>query len=315
MVVLFAPTAFVIRHNRAQGTTGGSLVGRDDKWTWGVVGVGRAGRARAAAIQNDSRCDLMGVSRGHFAAEFDVPNLSLLDLLNQVDAVAICSPTAVHVEQIRKALEAGCQTVVEFPIARRAGEARELFKLAQSEGFLLHVGHIELLLGWHHRLRERLSGELKVDMRMTKAGSGRETAEDLFGACVARLHNVSYLSPIMSVGNAHWSPGCLELGLRLKNGDASVSIRSGPNLSRQTELDVQDKSAMWTVRGRRLYRSGKEVQGPISKRSLFDQDHQHVMARLNEGKEPYVSEQRVLNVLDHVETIRSLLERGTVEYS
>jgi hypothetical protein len=252
------------------------LVGFDDKWTWGVVGVGRAGRARAEAIHNDSRCELVAVSRGRFAAEFDVPEVPFVDLLDQVDAVAICSPTAVHVEQIREALDAGCQTVVEFPIARRAGDANELFEFARSEGLMLHVEHIELLLGWHQR-----------------------------------LHNISDLSPIISVDKAHWSPGCLELALNLENGDAALTIRSGPDLSRQTEVDVQDQSAMWTVRGRRLYRAGKAVPVPASKRSLFDQDHQHVMARLGEELEPYVTERRTLEVLEHIETIRTLLEEAS----
>jgi hypothetical protein len=278
-----------------------------DKLTWGVVGVGRAGRARAEAIYGDSRCELGGVSRGRFSAEFDVPELPLIDLLCQADAVAICSPTAYHGDQIRAALDAGCQTVVEFPITHRASEANELFELAQSKGLMLHVAHIELLLGWHQRLRESLNGELKIVMRMTKRGSGLETLEELFGACVARLHNISDLSPIMAVGKAHWSPGCLELALILESGDASLTIRSAPNLSRQTELDVQDKSAMWTVRGRRLYRAGKEV--PVSNRPLFDQDHQHVMACLGEELEPYVTVRRTLEVLEHVETIRALLEQ------
>lgn len=68
---------------------------------------------------------------------------SLEACLEQSDAVSIAAPTSEHFNLVRQALEAGCDVLVEKPIASRSEEAWELVEAAGSAGRILHVGHVE----------------------------------------------------------------------------------------------------------------------------------------------------------------------------
>lgn len=60
------------------------------------------------------------------------------------DALAIATPAATHVPLARMALEAGCDVLVEKPMALSAAECRELNTLAAERGRILMVGHTYL---------------------------------------------------------------------------------------------------------------------------------------------------------------------------
>ena len=90
---------------------------------WAIVGVGRAGRARARAIDRDARSRLVAVHRGRNAAETGAPEVSFEEALDVADAVAICTPDALHVDMVEATLRAGKHAVVEYPMAPSATEA------------------------------------------------------------------------------------------------------------------------------------------------------------------------------------------------
>jgi predicted dehydrogenase len=58
-----------------------------------------------------------------------------------VDAVSLVTPNHLHLEQIRKAVEAKKHIFVEKPIANTVAEAREAIALAKRAGLTLMVGH------------------------------------------------------------------------------------------------------------------------------------------------------------------------------
>ena len=59
-----------------------------------------------------------------------------------IEAVAIASPAALHYELAKKALLAGKDVYVEKPLALKAAEGEELVNLAEENGRVLMVGHI-----------------------------------------------------------------------------------------------------------------------------------------------------------------------------
>ena len=127
---------------------------------WGVIGPGRAGRARAAAIQADPRAELVWSAK---------------ELRGGVDAVAVCSPDRTHPEYVQRGLDAGLHVLCEFPVCRRAEQARAWFQTGR-----LHVEHIEVL---------DAATPVRQDATMFFRGADRESFS-LYHRNVARLHRV-----------------------------------------------------------------------------------------------------------------------------
>jgi len=65
------------------------------------------------------------------------------DLVDKIDAVAICAPTEKHFEIAKFFLENKIHTFIEKPITNTVEEADELIKLAADNNLRLQVGHVE----------------------------------------------------------------------------------------------------------------------------------------------------------------------------
>ncbi|MCK4457389.1 MAG: Gfo/Idh/MocA family oxidoreductase [Thermoplasmata archaeon] len=115
----------------------------------GVIGVGSMGQNHARVFSEIA--DLVGVvdkdrETGKIAAErFNTESFeNYEDLLKKgVDAVSIATPTALHYQVSKDAMEAGVHVLVEKPMCSTIEEAEKLVELAESAGLTLAVGHIE----------------------------------------------------------------------------------------------------------------------------------------------------------------------------
>ena len=58
-------------------------------------------------------------------------------------AVSVCVPTAFHYEVARNVIERGVNLLIEKPISDDVGKAEKLVNLAEKNGVVLAVGHIE----------------------------------------------------------------------------------------------------------------------------------------------------------------------------
>jgi len=115
-----------------------------------VVGVGYLGRFHAQKYAQLPDCELLAVvdasseTRERVAAELGTRALAdHRELIGQVDAVSVATPTAAHFPIARDLLEGGAHVLVEKPITETAAEARELIRLAQARARILQVGHLE----------------------------------------------------------------------------------------------------------------------------------------------------------------------------
>lgn len=61
--------------------------------------------------------------------------------LDEVEAVVICTPNALHAAQVEQALEAGKHVLVEKPFAETLADAEANAALAQARGLTLAAGH------------------------------------------------------------------------------------------------------------------------------------------------------------------------------
>jgi predicted dehydrogenase len=118
--------------------------------TIGVIGLGHLGSLHAkmlsqarnarlvAVFDTDAeKCATVAQQYGAAAAE------SPADLLRQVDAVAIATPTSTHFDIAAEAIGLGKHVFIEKPITKTVEQARELNRLAAERGVFIQVGHIE----------------------------------------------------------------------------------------------------------------------------------------------------------------------------
>lgn len=154
---------------------------------WAIIGTGRISRSIVADL-GELGTDVTWVhSRNSeraaaFAAEFGIPRSTgdLDEVLSdvEVDVVYIATPFATHVELTRRALEAGKHVLVEKPIAMRADDVRELFRLARREGrFLMEAMWMKFNPAFLRLRAEIASGRLG-EARAVRAGFGVPLPED-----------------------------------------------------------------------------------------------------------------------------------------
>ncbi len=115
-----------------------------------VIGVGYLGRfhAQKYAALPDSRLvavvDADPATREKVAAEVGCRAVGdFHDILGEVDAVSIATPTPLHHPIAKACLERGLHVLVEKPVTETLEEARDLVALASSKGVVLQVGHLE----------------------------------------------------------------------------------------------------------------------------------------------------------------------------
>jgi len=115
-----------------------------------VVGAGEHGKKHARGLQRVAGAELVGVydlrseRSKELAGELGVRAFaSLEEVWDAVRGVSVVIPTTCHAEVTRQAFAHGVDVLLEKPITRTLGEAAELTALAQEQGRILQVGHLE----------------------------------------------------------------------------------------------------------------------------------------------------------------------------
>jgi predicted dehydrogenase len=116
----------------------------------GVVGTGSLGYHHARLLREVPGVVMKGFFEanperaGTVTRELGVRAYPTLDaLLADVDAVSIVVPTSKHHEVAMQALQAGKHLLIEKPITVTLAEADELLALAEQQGLMIQIGHIE----------------------------------------------------------------------------------------------------------------------------------------------------------------------------
>ncbi|MFO7839550.1 MAG: Gfo/Idh/MocA family oxidoreductase [Desulfosalsimonadaceae bacterium] len=116
----------------------------------GVVGVGHLGKFHAEKYAASELAELVGVvdlddRRAASVAEKNGGRAfsDYRGLIGLVDAVSIAVPTPEHYQIARAFLENGVDVLVEKPITATLEEADRLVGIAERQGLVLQVGHLE----------------------------------------------------------------------------------------------------------------------------------------------------------------------------
>jgi len=227
-----------------------------------VIGAGYLGRfhAQKFALLPESQLvavvDVVEEAREQVAAETGCRAIAdYRDILDEVDAVSIATPTPLHHEIAKHCLERGVHVLVEKPITQTPGQARELIEVAARHDRILQVGHLErfnaaiLALGdtlgqprfiESHRLAPFKERGTDVNVVLDLMIHDIDLIQSLVGAPIESIDAVgaSVFSSGLDIANAriHYASGCVanttasrvslktERKLRLFQDDAYVSI-------------------------------------------------------------------------------------------
>lgn len=116
----------------------------------GVIGLGRMGQhhCRVYASQRETRLvglfDIDSQTARELSLRYEVPAFQNIDdLLEQVDAVSIATPTPTHYDLVMRCLEHNVHVLVEKPVTESLEQAEELARVVEKSGLVVQVGHIE----------------------------------------------------------------------------------------------------------------------------------------------------------------------------
>ena len=116
----------------------------------GVIGVGSLGQHHARVFAELTGARLVGVADVDRARAVAIAGrhgcravTDYRELLPDVEAVSVVTPTLLHHVIARACLAAGRHVLVEKPLAATVAEARDLVAAAADRGVTLQVGHIE----------------------------------------------------------------------------------------------------------------------------------------------------------------------------
>jgi predicted dehydrogenase len=140
-----------------------------DTVRWGLVGAGDIAAKRVVAALRDaphSRLVTIARARPELAAEFatrhEIPrwHATWRELIadDEVDAVYLATPVALHAEQAVAAAEAGKHVLCEKPMALDPAQCERMLAAARAHGVRLGIAYYRHLYPVVARLRELLAG-------------------------------------------------------------------------------------------------------------------------------------------------------------
>ena len=116
----------------------------------GVIGTGYLGRLHARVLTEMPEVVLTGFveTRDDVAAEVGTSLnakrfRSVAELAREIDCAVVATPTVTHLAVASELIEAGCDVLVEKPIAATAADGQRLAELAASRKRIVQVGHVE----------------------------------------------------------------------------------------------------------------------------------------------------------------------------
>jgi virulence factor len=189
--------------DRRQGERRNTRRRRADPLRVGVIGAGNMGAHHIRTYRSlGGICELQGIHdhdarRGDaMAKQFDTRAFATIEeLLAQVEAVSICTPSSLHVEHALMALHAGVDVLVEKPVALSVEEgaaiAQTLTELPLEA--IVQVGHIEHFNPAVREVAKLLEGErvVAVELQRLSPFDGRIADADVVQDLM--LHDIHVL--------------------------------------------------------------------------------------------------------------------------
>jgi predicted dehydrogenase len=217
-----------------------------------VIGAGYLGRFHAQKFSLLPQSQLVAVvdvvedAREQVAAETGCRAIvDYRDVLDEVDAVSIATPTPLHHEIAKHCLERGLHVLVEKPIAQTPGQARELIEIAARNDCVLQVGHLERFNAAILALGDTLGQPRFIESHRLAPFKQRGT--DVNVVLDLMIHDIDLIqslvrAPIESidaVGAAVFSPEIDIANARIRYAGGCVANTTASRVSLKTERKLR----------------------------------------------------------------------------
>ena len=217
-----------------------------------VIGVGYLGRFHAQKYAASPVAELVAVvdanaeSRARVAAETGCRAIAdYRDILGEVDAVSIATPTPLHYPIAKECLEHGVHVLVEKPITTTLDEARSLVETAARTGRVLQVGHLERF----NAAILALAGTLRTPrfVESHRLAPFKERGTDVNVVLDLMIHDIDLIqslvgAPIESidaVGSSVFSAGLDIANARIRYANGCVANTTASRVSMKMERKLR----------------------------------------------------------------------------
>jgi predicted dehydrogenase len=116
----------------------------------GVFGTGYLGRLHARILTEMPEASIVGFVEPKDDVAHEVSSslgikrfADVASLAKEIDAAVVATPTTMHCEIGSALIEAGCDVMIEKPIADSIDDAQRLIDLAKKHRRIVQVGHVE----------------------------------------------------------------------------------------------------------------------------------------------------------------------------
>jgi virulence factor len=170
----------------------------------GVIGLGRMGQHHCRVYASQREAELVGlydinpeITR-EFCTKYDVPIYDKLDdLLEQVDAVSIATPTPTHFDLTMHCLEKNVHVLVEKPVTDSVIHAEHLARAVESSGLVVQVGHIERFNPTYVELKKVIESFKVLAINFRRLSPYRVSNKDVDVVLDLMVHDLDLCNDLM----------------------------------------------------------------------------------------------------------------------
>ena len=167
----------------------------------GVIGTGRMGQSHCRIFSNMRHarfvgvCDINADLGKEMARKHEVSYFRDVDsLLENVDAVSICTPTPDHYDLVLQCLERDIHVMVEKPFTETLEQAKALKEAAEAKSKLVvQVGHIEKFNPAFMELRKVLEDVTVLAMNFNRLSPFQGSNVDVDVVLDLMIHDVALI--------------------------------------------------------------------------------------------------------------------------
>jgi virulence factor len=311
----------------------------------GVIGTGIMGERHCRVYATMRGAEFVGVFdvnhlRGHEVAEkygaryFDSP----IDLLREVDAVTVATPTPHHFDLAMEAFVAGVHTLIEKPMALTLEQGRAMADAARQSGLTVQVGHIERFNPTFTELKNVTDDMPVVAVMIRRQNSFDASNTDVDVINDLMIHDIDLLlnligQPVLEVTAC----GRAVLNGAIDHAVANFTFREGPIATLIASRITQTKVRTIDITAQSAYVQGDLMNKSVSihrrlmneykgakyrQESVVENIHiplaeplalelQHFLSCIRENKQPIVSVEDGLKAMEYAVQISEMARKSS----